>query len=216
MEHAKKLMLVEPKLYRPSMREKTLSRLDEDIEETLASDLSDSEKAAKYIAALHRYKHYGAPKEVEEKVDVESDVLDTVPLSQRHTAKRLLDHLKKDRNFKIGDRGEISYNQQKVPQSHLGDLLNDILRKKSGGERPVGWEEFANSLKGVDVPKELVENTDLWNYMHPVAKEVKKVKKFKHSTPRQVSPPPPLSTPRRSRIARKTRKPRWLDYEDEQ
>ena len=35
MEHAKKLMLVEPKLFRPSMREKTLSRLDEEIEKTL-------------------------------------------------------------------------------------------------------------------------------------------------------------------------------------
>jgi len=59
MEHAKKLMLVEPKLFRASMREKTLSRLDEEIENTLNSELSDSDKALKYIDALRRYKYYG-------------------------------------------------------------------------------------------------------------------------------------------------------------
>ena len=85
MEHAKKLMLIEPKLFRPSMREKTLSRLDDEIQKTLDSDLPDSEKAAKYIAALHRYKYYESPDQiVEEKTNSESDILKTVASDQRH------------------------------------------------------------------------------------------------------------------------------------
>ena len=56
MEHAKKLKLVEPKLFCPSMREKTLTRLDEEIEKTLNSDLPDGEKAIKYIEALILFK----------------------------------------------------------------------------------------------------------------------------------------------------------------
>jgi len=40
MENTKKLLLVDPKLYRPSMRDKTLSKLDEEIDLTLNADYS--------------------------------------------------------------------------------------------------------------------------------------------------------------------------------
>ena len=45
-------MLVEPKLFRLSMREKTLTRLDIEIDKTLNSNLSNSEEAIKYMEAL--------------------------------------------------------------------------------------------------------------------------------------------------------------------
>ena len=79
MEHAKKLMLVDPRLFRLSMREKTLSKLDEEIEQTLSSDLVDSEKALRYIAALKKYKYYESSKREETEVDVESKILSTIP-----------------------------------------------------------------------------------------------------------------------------------------
>ena len=208
MEHAKKLMLIEPKLFRPSMREKTLSRLDDDIQKTLDSDLPDGEKAAKYIAALHRYKYYDSPNEiVEEKTTSESDILDTVPNNQRHKAKRILEHLKRDPSLKVNDNGEISYNQQTIPQSHLGDLLNDVLMKKSSKEGPRGWEEFSKSLKSVDVPKDLVENTRRWNLMHPAIKQTKRSGRISRSS----SP-----APRRGGRLKKTRTPqtKWLDFDD--
>ena len=105
MEHAKKLMLVEPRSYRASMREKTLSRLDEDIEKTLNSDIGDAEKAHLYIEALRKYKHFDssssalAEKKTDEKLS-ETDILATVPVNQRHRAKRLLEHLKRDPSIK--------------------------------------------------------------------------------------------------------------------
>src|SRR6266581_8662394 len=184
MEHAKKLMLVEPKLYRASMREKTLSRLDEEIENTLNSELSDSDKALKYIDALRRYKYYGEEpqkKEKEKSAGEESEILATVSGARRHKAKQILDHLKRDPSFKIGDEGEIIYKQQKLYNSRVGDLLNDILQKKStvtdGG--PLGWQEFSDSLKSLGVSRDLVENSDRWRYMHPP------------TTPPPPTPPPP-------------------------
>src|SRR5258708_8117491 len=123
MEHAKKLMLVEPKLYKASMREKTLSNLDEEIENTLNSDLEDGENALKYIDALRRYKYYGEPvaeKKIE-KASAESEILSADSSVQRHKATRLLDHLKRYENFKIRDEGELIYKQQKLHKSHVGD-----------------------------------------------------------------------------------------------
>jgi len=168
MDHAKKLMLVDPKLYRASMREKTLGKLDEEIEHTLNSELPDGEKALNYIDALRRYKFYGiepkANKTEEEKGDsMESEILESVSSDVRHKAKRLLSHLKRDSNFKIGSEGEIIYKQQKIPRSHVGDLLSDILEKKktTADEGPLGWRKFSNSLKSLDVPSNLIVN-----YMH--------------------------------------------------
>ncbi len=206
MDHAKKLMLVEPKLYRPSMRRSIefLTKLDKDIEKTLNSDLPDSEKANKYIEALRRYKHYELPQPQEERVDTETEILSTVPSGQRHKAKRLLDHLKRDADVRIGDKGEFIYKQQKLHQSHVGDLLNDVLQKKSSaGESPLGWREFSDTLKTLKVPKDLVENTDRWKYMYPPEK--KKVRRV-------------VITPNRAPRSRKRAsvRGRWLGYDDEQ
>ncbi len=204
MDHAKKFMLVEPKMYKASMREKTLSKLDEDIENTLNSDLDDSEKALKYIDSLRRYKYYGetdSEKKVE-KPSLESEILSTVSIGQRHKAKRLLDHLKRDANFKIGEEGEIVYKQQKLHRSHVGDLLNDVLSKTNSEDGPLGWEEFASSLKSLAVPKDLVENPRRWKHI------------------RTESPPPPpprkvRATPMTTRAIakRRLRKQKWLNYD---
>lgn len=181
MEHAKKLMLVEPRLFRPTMREKTLSRLDDEIERTLASDLPDDEKAKRYIAASNKYKHYDVtekPLETKKKEDtsVEYDVMQSVPPDQKYRAKRLLDYLKRDTDVRIGENGEFIYKQQRLPHSHIVDLVNDVLRKKSSHiESPKGWKEFSESLKAVNVPRDLVVNEDRWRHMHAPAKRQTKV-----------------------------------------
>lgn len=220
-------MLVEPRLYRPSMREKTLTRLDEDIEKTLNSNLDDVEKAQLYIETLRRYKHFDtsvASKE-EEKENTETDILESVPVEQRHRAKRLLEHLKQDSSIKIGDKGEFMYNQQKLHQSHVGDLLNDILRKKSTATPPQGWREFSDSLKYLEVPRDLVENTDRWKFMHPPERKtsddlVSRQKKYALSLEKNKKkslPSPKLSAINRaSRLVKRVNiRNRWLDYDDD-
>ena len=171
MEHAKKLMLIEPKLLKQSMRDRTLSRLDEEIHQTLDSDLSDNEKAVKYIAALKKYKYYESPpekaiqKEKEEKESVESDVLESVPSTNKYKAKQLLDRLKEDPDVRINREGEFIYRQRKIPKSRVVDLINDVILKKST-ESPPGWEEFSDSLKAVNAPRKLVANDTYWKRNH--------------------------------------------------
>ena len=55
MEHAKKMILVDPQFYRPSMTEKALNGLDGQISSILSSDLPDDVKAKRYAEAVRRY-----------------------------------------------------------------------------------------------------------------------------------------------------------------
>ena len=61
MDHTKKFVLVDPRFARPSMLDKTLSGLDNDISIILNGDDSDEIKAKKYISALARFKNYSSP-----------------------------------------------------------------------------------------------------------------------------------------------------------
>jgi hypothetical protein len=214
MEHAKKLMLVDSKSFRPSMREKTLSNLDVEIEQTLNSEISDQEKAYKYIEALRKYKYYDvqtADKNIDEKSKSESNILDVVSSEQRHKAKRILDHLKRDANFQINNQGEIIYKQQTLNRSHIGDLLNEALKKKSIlADSPIGWRQFLNSLKELAVPKDLIENVNYWNYMHPPIDIKKKLKA-------KIAASPLFTTPsaKRESLRGKVKPPskKWLEYD---
>ena len=56
MEHSKKFVLVDPRFATPSMRQKTLSGLDGEIDNILNSDMSDDVKAQNYASVLRRHK----------------------------------------------------------------------------------------------------------------------------------------------------------------
>src|SRR6266516_5406275 len=61
MEHTKKLVLVDPRFSRPTMKDKVLSGLDNDISSILNSDASDEAKAYSYMSALSRFKAISSP-----------------------------------------------------------------------------------------------------------------------------------------------------------
>ena len=103
MEHAKKMVLIDPQFYRPSITEKALNGLDGQISSILSSDLPDDVKAKRYAEAVRRY---GNIKEaiiepVETKKLTETDVLDSISSVLRHKAKRLLDPLRKNTSHKL-------------------------------------------------------------------------------------------------------------------
>src|SRR5437867_3200728 len=68
MEHTKKLVLVDPRFVRPSMKEKALSELDSDISSILNGSESDEAKAKSYISALARFRNLSAPPKIEKPV----------------------------------------------------------------------------------------------------------------------------------------------------
>ena len=99
MEHAKKLNLVDPTVYenqrlqhqqqQQSIPQKTLSRMDKEIADTLIGDLPDDIKAKLYIATLKKYKAFddnirseaaasAAPSALRE--DLETQLVQTLPV----------------------------------------------------------------------------------------------------------------------------------------
>ncbi len=180
MEQAKKMVLVDCRVFeklQESMREKTLNKLDSNIEEVLRRDLPDDEKAKIYSASLNKYlalkdepvnlpssSSSSSPPPLQ-KLFQESDILQSVPMNMRGKASKLVEHISRNPSIGWSDRGELIYNDRVVPDSHAVDLVNDLLRKKNAKE-PVGWDVLARALKESNVPRRLIDNDIRWDRMH--------------------------------------------------
>ena len=154
MEHAKKYVLVDPQMYRPSMPEKSLSALDQVIRSTLDSDLPDDEKAKLYVSTLKRFKAYDKTAKPP-KPTIDSELIGAMPPNQQYKAKKLLRLIKDNPDIDWSDKGELIYKQSLIPKSHVADLFEDALSTKRPVDGPIGWEEFNEGLD--EVPSTLVK-----------------------------------------------------------
>lgn len=145
MEHAKKYVLVDPQMYRPSLPEKSLSELDKVIHQTLNSQLPDDEKAKLYMSALHRFKAYDA-KPPPTKINLESELAGSLPPNQQYKAKKLLRLIKDNPDIEWNDKGELIYKQTPIPKSHVADLFGDALASTRPTEGAIGWEAFDEGI----------------------------------------------------------------------
>ena len=214
MDSARKMMLVDPKLFKQTMREKALSRLDEEIEKTLNDDCTDEEKVVRYLSAIKKHRHYDiAEKHYEEKKpkqDIIADVLRSLPNAQQYKAKRILDHLTQNRDVEVSDEGELIYRQQKLHGSRIADLISDVLEKNGAAKSPLGWQEFAESLKHSKVPRELVTNTTRWTYMHPpqpkpAYDETRRLRKETRQNSRE-------ETPTKKAKSKRAQRKSWIEF----
>lgn len=158
MEHAKKYMLVDPQMYRPSLPEKSLSRLDQDIQSTLNGDLPDDQKVKLYMSTLKKYRTQdGNTKQPEPKLNLDNELTDTLPSTQQYKAKKLLRLIRDNPDIDWSDKGELIYKQTLIPESHIADLFGDIIATKRPAEGPAGWEEFDEVLESSKVPSTLAK-----------------------------------------------------------
>jgi hypothetical protein len=156
MDHAKKYVLVDPQMYRPTMPEKSLSTLDSEIQKTLNSDMPDDQKAKLYVSTLKKFKTYNAPSP-EPKKDVENELKDSLPPNQQHKAKKLLRLIKENPDIDWSDKGELIYKQTLKPKSHIVDLFEDALATKRSIDGPIAWEDFDDAVVNSKVPQTLVK-----------------------------------------------------------
>lgn len=184
MEHAKKLVLIDPRvLERQSdkilstverqipIKEKVLSELDSEIKHILERDIPDDEKAKLYQASLSRYISIEAtdarPTTLKvEDLPLDIDVIQSIPSTYKARAVRLLDHIKRIPDVTWLRSGELNYRGKIIPESHIVDLINDLLRKRVTLAEVPGWRELADALKSSNVPRDLIGNSDRWEYMH--------------------------------------------------
>ena len=98
--------------------------------------------------------------EGEELSSKESRVIDVIPTRYKPKAKRLLNFISYGGVMDWTDRGELKVDGKVYENSHIADLVNQIVnpaagRRKKGGP-PEGWEAFAKTLKESNVPQELL------------------------------------------------------------
>ena len=158
MEHAKKYVLVDPQMYRPTMPEKSLGALDQVIQSTLNSDLPDDEKAKLYVSTLKRFKAYDkSAKPQPPKPNIESELAGAMPTTQQYKAKKLLRLIKDNPDIDWSDSGELIYKQSLIPKSHAADLFGDVFASKRAVDGPIGWEAFDEGLASSRVPSDFVK-----------------------------------------------------------
>jgi len=210
MEHTRKLLLVDParlaavaeasvaqqgfassvkdnvdiikSVYRPSVVDKQLSRLDTDISETLNSNLPDDVKAKKYEMILRSFRYYEpkvaveSPAQIQKKKE-EDRLLESTPLELRPKARRLLKSIKQHARLTDDDQ-LITDENELVKESDLGELLaSAVTIKRKTKKRPPGYEEFAELLQRAKAPQELIADDVLRRYVFPKLKSKSSSKK---------------------------------------
>jgi len=192
MEYSKKLLLV-PEERRQAVDH--LSELDEKMDKILKKkDLSEDEKAALYLQVLQKFISYQLPpklekekvkeevektdevEKTEEKVeneekgeDFEEDIVRIAPKKYKSHAKDIYHFVKSH----ISPRGELVFQKQIIPETHIVTLIDRFLRKKS---KPVKGEiVFYNLLKELHLPKmydvhEKLYEKKLYSTRHKIVK----------------------------------------------
>ena len=52
-----------------------------------------------------------------------------------------------------------------IPGSNIIDLVNDVIRHRKGSE-PTGWQAFAEGLRDMNIPQDVIGNRERWDWMH--------------------------------------------------
>ena len=77
---------------------------------------------------------------------IQADIVDTVPKTMQAKVRRLTERLKRD----------LKHEGVPVAGSNVVDLVNDLLHKRKSN--PTEWKRFAQQLRAINLPMELVGN----------------------------------------------------------
>lgn len=155
----------------------SLSRLDAEMHAILHSKkfTDEREKSKNYLQVLRRYLFFKDAERHEERVDTESDsptlttdtILENVAIVNQRKARLLLSHWQASGRFKWATDGAVIIDGQKIQNSNIIELLNNIVSKKRKNEDdsdwtpPIGQFEIARFIKAVDTPTSLINNSEI-------------------------------------------------------
>ena len=92
-------------------------------------------------------------------------ILDSVPSTMKRKTQLLLSILKDNPNMTWDDDGTLKLYGKAIQGSNIIDLVNDVIRHRKGSE-PMGWQPFAEGLREMNIPQDVIGNRDRWNWMH--------------------------------------------------
>ena len=91
--------------------------------------------------------------------------MQVLPKTLRAKAKVLLERIKRDPNMDWNARGEFIYRGETRPGTNIIDLVSNAIRNRKTIHAH-HWQEFARGLRQSNVPRDLVGNPNMWNWMH--------------------------------------------------
>ena len=107
--------------------------------------------------------------EIENQIDMEADLnhkdiieaelIESLPQSLKIKGKLLLQHLKAN-NVNWNPAGELMIGNTKYDGTNIIDLVNDVMQNRKYSA-PFGWQIFADQLKQMNVPQEMIINKSL-------------------------------------------------------
>ena len=158
---------------------KTITKLDDRIKQILDDDnLDEQKKIQLYTQTLQQYRNVrqnlepaaasllATPTSTSKesitnnestKVYADKSIIETVPTTYRTRASNLLRFIKNDDKIKWNDNGIVTYNGRTLNNSNIIDLVNDVVRPRKRSQ-PNRWQEFAQALDELNVPKDLIGN----------------------------------------------------------
>ena len=80
-------------------------------------------------------------------------------------------------------KGELVFEGEVIKGSNIMDLVNDVLRNRKSFDHLHGWRQFARALPQSNVPRDLVGNRRLSDWMHHEA-----TMSDRHSTEVEITP----------------------------
>ena len=92
-------------------------------------------------------------------------VIDSVPSTMKRKAQLLVSLLKTNQNVSWEDDGTVKLCGKSIPGSNIIDLVNDVIRHRKGSE-PTGWQAFAEGLRDMNIPQDVIGNRERWDWMH--------------------------------------------------
>ena len=143
---------------------------------------SEEAKTKQYSEILERYLRFKdkrelekrepitvtlSPKEVNDSIvpegtiskQIVSDIVEILPKTLRPKAKMILKRIGDNPDIvNWNERGELEYKGKVVPNTNIGDLVWDSLKKRKYD--PEGYEIFTKALKKINIPQDLIRNPE--------------------------------------------------------
>ena len=181
-----------------------MSEFDREMQNILVNQrLSDYEKVQRYYEILQKkfsMENYNVPRiavQESEKQDPEKEVklepheksssqfkeiiINSVPKLYRNKADILMRLLEKQPDIiNWNQKGEISYKNQAIKNSNIGDLFHHIFT--SSKSPPIGKQEFLNAFDDLNIPKHFIKNRSMLPNITQEEK-IRPVKKKKKNIP---------------------------------
>ena len=93
----------------------------------------------------------------------ENQAIKSVPKIFRRKAESFLRYLK-NKQVQWRDDGSVVIRDQVIPGSNIIDIVNTVMRSRSGKGIPTGTVPLIQYLKSINVPREIIGNEELLKY----------------------------------------------------